>query len=73
VTGWGHGGPLPDRDAFDKVLLDALVRARLLLDDGERGLAGRLEVELVRGNARRTEVLLRDAPVRRPRGRGSAR
>src|SRR5947209_8313257 len=26
----------PDRDAFDKLLLDALVNVGLLLDDGER-------------------------------------
>lgn len=33
-----------DRDSFDKLLLDALVGCGLLLDDGERGLAGRVEV-----------------------------
>jgi hypothetical protein len=41
----------PDRDAFDKLLLDALVGAGLLLDDGERGLAGRVEVAFRRGDA----------------------
>ena len=34
----------PDRDAFDKLFLDAMVAAGLLLDDGDRGLAGRVEV-----------------------------
>jgi hypothetical protein len=33
-----------DPDALDKLLLDALVNAGLLLDDGERGLAGRVAV-----------------------------
>src|SRR5262249_43659142 len=41
----------PDRDAFDKLLLDALVGAGLLLDDSERGLAGRVEVTFRRGIA----------------------
>src|SRR6185369_1450814 len=33
----------PDRDAFDKLLLDALTGAGLLLDDSDRGLVGRVE------------------------------
>ena len=39
----------PDRDAFDQLLLDALVGAGLLLNDGDRGLAGRVEVTFRRG------------------------
>lgn len=38
----------PDADAFDKLLLDALVGAGLLLDDSARGLAGRVEVSFSR-------------------------
>lgn len=37
-----------DRDAVDKLLLDALVGCGLLLDDGERGLAGRIEISFSR-------------------------
>src|SRR6266536_815947 len=39
----------PDADAFDKLLLDSLVAAGLLVDDGDRGLAGRVEVSFRRG------------------------
>lgn len=40
-----------DADSFDKLLLDALTRAGLLLDDSARGLEGRLEVSFERGTA----------------------
>jgi len=48
----------PDRDPLDKLLLDALVGAGLLLDDSERGLeavtAGKwLQVVLRAGNLNR--------------------
>lgn len=59
LTGWARGGVLPDLDAFDKVMLDSLVRARLLLDDGEHGLDGRMAVALARG-PRRTVIVLED-------------
>ncbi len=41
----------PDADAYDKLLLDSLVGAGLLLDDGARGLVGRVEVSFRRGAA----------------------
>jgi Holliday junction resolvase RusA-like endonuclease len=41
----------PDRDSMDKLLLDAVVEAGLLLDDSDRGLAGRVEVTFRRGDA----------------------
>jgi len=41
----------PDADAYDKLLLDSLVGAGLLVDDGARGLAGRVEVSFRRGAA----------------------
>src|SRR5215475_8334617 len=41
----------PDRDAFDKLLLDAMVSTGLLLDDSDRGLSGRLEIAFRRGTA----------------------
>lgn len=47
--GWPRGGTLPDKDAPLKVALDALVLAKLLLDDGEKGLAT-LSVEFSRGD-----------------------
>ena len=63
----------PDRDAFDKALLDALVRAGLLLDDGDRGLAGRVSVTFARGPRKATHIVLADAgpvePARPPRRR----
>ena len=59
----------PDRDAFDKLLLDALTGAGLLLDDGERGLVGRVEVTFRRGVAGDwgTVLYLSDASAQRPR------
>src|SRR5437762_2092380 len=39
----------PDRDALDKLLLDSLVGAGLLLDDSDLGLVGRVEVSFRRG------------------------
>lgn len=40
-----------DRDASDKLLLDALINAGLLIDDSDRGLDGRMEVDFHRGTA----------------------
>jgi hypothetical protein len=51
-----------DRDAYDKVLLDALVRCGLLLDDSPRGLDGRVAVRFVVGVARETWIDLEDVP-----------
>jgi hypothetical protein len=59
LTGWPKGR-LPDGDAFDKILLDSLVRAGLLLDDDAKGLEGRMGVELARGPGDKTEITLED-------------
>src|SRR5215813_10561507 len=40
-----------DADSFDKLLLDALQGAGLLVDDGEQSLAGPVEVSFRRGTA----------------------
>lgn len=56
------GAPARDLDNLDKILLDALVRARLLLDDGARGLDGRLGVEFRRGEEESTTLILEDVP-----------
>lgn len=60
VWGWGHGGRLPDRDAFDKLTLDALVACGMLTDDNAKGLAGRMLVEITRSKDKRTEIVLED-------------
>lgn len=52
----------PDRDAYDKILLDALVRAGLLMDDSDRGLHGRLSVEFHAGGGKQTLIILEDIP-----------
>jgi len=59
VYGWRCGN-LPDKDAFDKVVLDSLVRSGLLMDDNEKGLEGRMQVELVRSKEKRTVIELED-------------
>jgi Holliday junction resolvase RusA-like endonuclease len=59
LHGWPRGR-FPDRDAFDKLLLDALVKAGLLTDDSDEGLAGRMEVNLVRSKIRRTILTLEE-------------
>jgi hypothetical protein len=56
----GSAQPQPDRDAYDKVLLDALVSCGLLLDDGETGLKGRLQVTFTRGSTHATAIVLQD-------------
>lgn len=55
-------GRLPDADAFDKLLLDALVQTGLLLDDGVKGLEGRVEVTFTRAPERLTRLILEDCP-----------
>lgn len=50
----------PDADAFDKVVLDALVRSGLLLNDDSAGLHGRMGFEAVLGKERRTILLIGD-------------
>ena len=50
----------PDKDAYDKILLDALVRTGLLLDDGEQGLEGRMGVRFERGTQQSTTIILED-------------
>ena len=45
---------------FDKLLLDALVRSRMLIDDSARGVVGRVNVAFARG-AKRTVIVLEDA------------
>lgn len=47
-----------DRDAFDKILLDVLVRCGLLIDDGDKGLLGRMEVNFQRGSRSATQITL---------------
>jgi hypothetical protein len=59
LTGWARGGKLPDRDGFDKVLLDSLVRVGLITDDGPAGLVGRVEVTYERGPVG-TRVVIED-------------
>ncbi len=59
LHGWPRGR-FPDRDAYDKLFLDALVKAGLLTDDSLEGLAGRMEVTFVRSNERRTIITLED-------------
>lgn len=56
LTGWRHG-KMPDADAFDKCLLDVLVRAGLLVDDSPRFLVGRLAVWTRRGRDATTIAL----------------
>ncbi len=41
---------VPDADSMDKLLLDALVGCGLLLDDGAKGLVGRVEVTFTRSS-----------------------
>jgi hypothetical protein len=48
LTGWPGGRTLPDLDAFDKLFLDALKQAGLILDDNAAGLAERLVVTIAR-------------------------
>ncbi len=52
----------PDADAYDKILLDALVRCGLLLDDSARGLVGRVEIAFERGSSDETIITLTDVP-----------
>lgn len=59
LHGWPTG-KFPDRDAYDKLLLDALVNTGLLINDDGKGLEGRVEVEFVRSKERRTTIILRD-------------
>ena len=61
MGGW-RTGKVPDKDAWAKVCLDALVRAGLLTDDGERGLEGQLEVVYHRGAKKWTRLILEDCP-----------
>ena len=56
----GKGRRQADRDAYDKILLDVLVRTGLLLDDGDKGMAGRMEVEFERGTESATQITLED-------------
>ena len=53
----------PDRDAYDKVLLDSMKRSGLILDDSDRGLCGRIEVTFLRGPERSTTIYLEDCAV----------
>lgn len=62
LAGWEHGGPFPDEDAYDKLLLDALVNAGLLVDDDAKGLVGRVEVRFERGPKTTTLILEDVAP-----------
>jgi hypothetical protein len=50
----------PDADAYDKILLDALVTIGLLLDDSARGLVGRVGISFERGPASETRICLTD-------------
>ncbi len=51
--GWPTGR-IPDQDAIWKLLLDSLVRAQLLTDDGPSGLEGAATVEFVRSEKKQT-------------------
>ncbi len=55
---------VPDADSMDKLLLDALVGCGLLLDDGAKGLVGRVEVSFSRGGIGEwgTVISLEDVP-----------
>ena len=59
LAGWPQGR-LPDRDAFDKMLLDALVITGQLVDDGPKWLEGRVDVELTRAEKKSTVIILED-------------
>ena len=61
LEGWRSGGNFPDADAFDKLLLDALVRSRMLTDDDAAGILGRVAVTFARG-AKRTIIRLEEMP-----------
>jgi hypothetical protein len=61
LTGWASGGPFPDRDAHDKLLLDALTACGLILGDNPNALEGRVEVEYQRG-PKQTQIVLEDVP-----------
>ena len=50
----------PDRDCYDKILLDSLKRSELILDDSDRGLYGRVEVTFERGPERCTTIRFED-------------
>lgn len=56
----GKGRKQPDRDAYDKILLDALVHCRLLVDDDDRGIVGRMAVEFDRDERSATRITLED-------------
>lgn len=61
LTVWGYPrGRKPDRDAFDKDMLDSLKRLGLITDDDERGLEGRMSVEIIRSKQRKTVIELED-------------
>jgi len=50
----------PDADAYDKVVLDAMVRSGLLRNDDNQGIHQRLIFQSVRGGERRTTILIGD-------------
>ena len=56
----GKGRKKCDKDAYDKVCLDCLVRCGLLLDDSERGLVGRMSVEFERAEKDGAVITLED-------------
>ena len=56
----GPRGGQPDSDAYDKVVLDSLVRLGLLTGDGPAGIEGRMGVEFVRGPRKSTRITLED-------------
>lgn len=56
----------PDRDAYDKMLLDALCRAGLLLDDSDRGLVGRVDIQFRRGPNCETTITIEEAEAETP-------
>ena len=60
LHGWPGKRRLPDRDGWDKLTLDALVRSGLLKDDSPAWLEGRMEVEYVRSESKLTVITLED-------------
>ena len=50
----------PDADAYDKVVLDSLVRSGLLLNDDAAGLLGRMGFDAVVSKGKKTVLLIGD-------------
>ncbi len=60
IHGPFRGGRHADADAYDKSLLDGLVKSRLLTDDDAKGLKGRMKVSFHKGPEKKTVIILED-------------